>query len=98
MRIRLAYDRSSLGQQLDRLDAKHGIARVYDQLLFELSARPDIDLTAVSLCTDDALLGSIKSQLYFEAHKSKVHGRFAPSFRSRLRLTSLYQDTFSSAW
>jgi glycosyltransferase involved in cell wall biosynthesis len=97
MTIRVAYDITLLGQHLSRAESMCGIARVYEEVLFELSHRDDVDLTAVSVCGDeDPLQTSVHSQLYFEARAGRVRGRYVPAYRSRLGLTGLYQSVFSA--
>lgn len=96
MTIRVAYDISLLGQYLSRAESMCGISRVYEEVLFELSKRDDVDLTTVSVCGEgDPLQDSIQSHLYFKAHEARIRGRYVPSFRSRLGLTGFYQSAFS---
>lgn len=97
MTIRVAYDISLLGQYLSRAESMCGIARVYEEVLFELSKREDVDLTGVSVCGEgDPLQNSVHSQLYFGAHAGRVRGRYVPAYKSRLGLTGLYQSVFSA--
>ena len=97
MTIRVAYDISLLGQYLGRPESMCGIARVYEEVLFELSKRDDVQVAAVSICGEgDPLQDSIQSHQYFRTQEGRIRGRYVPSFSSRLGLTGLYHNAFSA--
>ena len=94
-KIKVAYDISLLARDFGTPDSICGIARVYQELLFALSKRRDISLTATSICefdngNEDPINHSVRAHQYIEAHRHRVRGTFAPSFKSRLGLTKLY--------
>jgi glycosyltransferase involved in cell wall biosynthesis len=95
MKIRVAYDISVLGTYFSRVDSKHGVVRVIEELLFELLKRDDIDLTAIGLCGDDPLLSSVNSYVYTSSLQGREPFEFRHSFKSRLGLERLYQSSFS---
>lgn len=96
MKIRVAYDISALASHFNRFDSKHGVSRVSEELLWELSKRDELELTAVGLCGEDLLFDSVRSQLYVDSLEGRVRCDFRASFKSRLGLGRLYQHVFAS--
>ena len=96
MKVRVAYDVSVLAQFFNYSDSKSGIYRVYEEIMYELSRRDDIELTAVGLCGEDVLLNAIKSYLHIEDVKDRVRYNFNDSFKCDRGLTGFYQKIFST--
>jgi glycosyltransferase involved in cell wall biosynthesis len=96
LKIRVAYDISLLADWFNRPDSKSGIYRVAEEIMFRVSKRDDVELTAMGICGDDVLASSIKSYLYVETFKDHAPCRFDNTFKSRLGLTNLYLKSFSA--
>jgi glycosyltransferase involved in cell wall biosynthesis len=94
MKLRVAYDISVLAHYFNYLDSKSGIYRVYEEVMYELSKRDDVQLTAVGLCGDDLLLNAIKSRLHMEDVKDRIACEFADSFQTNFGLTKFYERIF----
>lgn len=94
MKIRVAYDISVLASHFNRFDSKLGVTRVIEELLWELSKREELELTAVGLCGEDPMFDSLRSGLYVESLAGRVRCDFRPSFKSRLGLDGLYGRFF----
>lgn len=94
MKIRVAYDISVLASHFNRFDSKLGVTRVIEELLWELSKREELEMTAVGLCGEDPLFDSLRSGLYVNSLAGRVRCDFRPSFKSRLGLDGLYSRFF----
>lgn len=78
----------------DYPSGQSGVARVVEELLFELCRRDDIALTAVAASGDDPLLDVTRSALYLESQGRK---EFQPALTGRFGLAELYFRIFSSS-
>ena len=96
MKLRVAYDISVLAQFFNWRDTKSGIYRVYEEVMYELNKREDIELTAVGVCGADPLIYAITSRLHIEDTKKHVAYRFDDSFQSNWGLTNFYQKIFGT--
>ena len=96
MAIRVAYDISVLARSFQSPSDQSGVYRSIEELLYALSKRDDLNLTAMGVCGDDLLLDSIYSSLYVKDRRARLDCEFAEGFRSRLRLESLYRRFFEA--
>ena len=97
MSVRVAYDVSFLGRFFDRPGDQSGVFRVVEESLKALSRRGDVSLTAVGLCGDDPLAGSVRARLYVESRARELSCDFRHTFRSRLGPERLYANVFTAA-
>ena len=97
MSIKIAYDISNLGVYFGRYDAKHGINRVVDELLNELSHRDELEVTAVALEGDDPFVDSIKASLYLDTRKPSINCGFNYTFYSGPVLTKAYKTVLRAS-
>src|SRR4030095_14444134 len=93
-KLKVATDISILGNRFDTLDPRHGIYNVIEELLTELCSRDDIELTAVGLCGENALVDSMKAFLYLESQTPQLRCSFRHTFKSSRPLATLYTTVF----
>jgi glycosyltransferase involved in cell wall biosynthesis len=92
--IRVAYDVLFLAQFFRHTRAQSGVYRVVEQLLLSLCNRDDLDLTLVTICSENPLVDVLEALAYI-ARSKELHGcQFDPSLSGSL--SRRYVDVFGN--
>jgi glycosyltransferase involved in cell wall biosynthesis len=94
--MRIAYDISFIAFNYLKSNRKTGLYRVIEEVLLALSARNDVDITAVSVCHENPVLLQILAQGYLKQHNHLPNVRYAETVRSRIGSVSWYRNRYSA--
>ncbi len=92
--MRIAYDISFVAFNYLKSNRKTGLYRVIEEVLLALSARCDVDMTAVSVCHDNPALLQILSEGYLAQQPDLRRVRYADTLRSRVGSTAWFRKRY----
>ncbi|MEI2581708.1 glycosyltransferase family 4 protein [Scytonema sp. PRP1] len=94
MKIRVAYDITSLLVEARNSERKSGIYRVTEEVMYELNKRDDIELELAKICAGNSLFDALNFSCYIKNEPCLATYKIVELLKSRLNVRSLYDEIY----